>query len=102
MPKKTQTTAIAAEDSDKKVNYFRDKTERMEDAIRGLQALEILFAGHQDKAISDLANLTAPFLENMEKINNELMEFFYQSGVVFAFPEKIDQSNNSEQETVNV
>ncbi|WP_445369748.1 hypothetical protein ACH5Y9_11735 [Methylomonas sp. BW4-1] len=93
MSEKLKTVAVIAEDSDKQRNHFRDLTERMEDAINGLKALEILLAGNQDRAISEISNLTEPFIKNMVKINRELMDFFYSSGVVFAYPAKDDKAD---------
>jgi hypothetical protein len=92
MNERSKAVAVIAEDSDQQRSYYRDLTERMEDAINGLQAFEILLAGNSDKAISDLASLTAPFIQSMEKINEELMNFFYTSGVVFAYPANIDKA----------
>lgn len=90
-----QPIAVVAEDSDQQRNHFRDLTERMDDAIHGLKALDILMAGNQDRAISDLSSLLAPFIENMVELNAELMDFFYKSGVVFAYPSKADTKNSN-------
>lgn len=92
MSEKSKTVAVIAEDSEQQRSHFLRLTERMQDAIRGLQTLEILLGGHHDRAISDLASLTAPFIESMDKINDEFMDFFLRSHVVFAYPAKDDKA----------
>ncbi|MCQ8105522.1 hypothetical protein NP590_15530 [Methylomonas sp. SURF-2] len=90
-----QPIAIVAEDSDQQRHHFMNLTERMDDAINGLKALDILMAGNQDRAISDLSSLLAPFIENMAELNTELMDFFNKSDVVFAYPSKGDTKNSN-------
>lgn len=90
MSEKLKTMAVIAEDSDQR-RHFMNLTERMTDAVTGLQALELLFAGHLDCAFSNLTYLTAPLVKNLEEINVEMMDF-YKSGVVFAYPVKQDQA----------
>jgi len=98
-PEKSKNQVIVSDDSEQQRKHFMSLTERMDDAINGLKAFDILMAGNQDRSISDLSSLTTPFIENMAMINAEFMSFFYSSGVVFAYPVKADGDKPAKQET---
>ncbi|ATG89469.1 hypothetical protein [Methylomonas koyamae] len=93
MTNPSKTVAVVAEDSEEQRSHFRDVTERVDDAIAGLKALDTLMAGNQDRAISDLSSLMTPFVDQLATLNAELMEFFYRSDVVFAYPAKTEPKN---------